>query len=408
MGPVTLFDKSFLQALSIDESVWFDNFFQALIAPVFYIETLSDLAKGNSKRASAETEVRFIASKFPERSGTPCVNYLDLCINDLLGNQVPMRGAIPIAGHEVKSSDGKIGFVHDRSPEADAFGRWEREEFLSIERLYAKEWRKKLNAINLNEISDSLKTIGINSKSFRNLAEVKTVADEVVNTRDRNSERLNLMNHFFNIPYQYRSEVFRRWADSGYPTLSNFAPYAAFVLNIELFFHLALAAHLISTQRNSNRTDIVYLFYLPFCKIFVSGDKLHRKCAPLFMRKDQEFIWGFDLKTDLKNINQYYEKMPEDVKKQGVMKFAVEPPIDGDFLITRIWKKYNLIHSDPIVLTEKQERDIGKKVIEETIGSATTIQGVYPPTPMDFISLKRSIKKCKGNWYQLPENYSVT
>lgn len=29
MGPIVLFDKSFLQALSVDEAVWFDHFFLA-------------------------------------------------------------------------------------------------------------------------------------------------------------------------------------------------------------------------------------------------------------------------------------------------------------------------------------------------------------------------------------------
>ena len=36
MGPITLFDKSFLQAISLDEAVWFDRF----VCPVFYVETL--------------------------------------------------------------------------------------------------------------------------------------------------------------------------------------------------------------------------------------------------------------------------------------------------------------------------------------------------------------------------------
>ncbi len=42
MGPITLFDKSFLQSLSIDESVWFDNFFYSVICPIFYVETLAE------------------------------------------------------------------------------------------------------------------------------------------------------------------------------------------------------------------------------------------------------------------------------------------------------------------------------------------------------------------------------
>jgi hypothetical protein len=45
LGPITLFDKSFLQALSTDESVWFDNFFYPVICPIFFVETMADLWK---------------------------------------------------------------------------------------------------------------------------------------------------------------------------------------------------------------------------------------------------------------------------------------------------------------------------------------------------------------------------
>jgi hypothetical protein len=45
MGPVALFDKSFLQSLSLDDAVWFDHFFAPVICPIFFVETLADLKK---------------------------------------------------------------------------------------------------------------------------------------------------------------------------------------------------------------------------------------------------------------------------------------------------------------------------------------------------------------------------
>ena len=41
MGPITIFDKSALQALNMDEAVWFDAFFLANVVPLFYVETLA-------------------------------------------------------------------------------------------------------------------------------------------------------------------------------------------------------------------------------------------------------------------------------------------------------------------------------------------------------------------------------
>src|SRR5258705_7856842 len=57
MGPITLFDKSFLQAISLDEAVWFDRFFMPVVCPVFYVETLGDLGKESSRLAACRTQV---------------------------------------------------------------------------------------------------------------------------------------------------------------------------------------------------------------------------------------------------------------------------------------------------------------------------------------------------------------
>ena len=45
MGPITLFDKSFLQMLNLDESSIFDALYSAVICPIFYTEVLADLSK---------------------------------------------------------------------------------------------------------------------------------------------------------------------------------------------------------------------------------------------------------------------------------------------------------------------------------------------------------------------------
>jgi hypothetical protein len=59
MGPITLFDKSFIQSLSLDEAVWFDKFFMPVVCPIFFVETLADLGKEESKRGSAESATMY-------------------------------------------------------------------------------------------------------------------------------------------------------------------------------------------------------------------------------------------------------------------------------------------------------------------------------------------------------------
>ena len=77
-----LFDKSFLQSLSVDESVWFDRHFAPVVCPVFYAETLADLAKEPTASGPAEKQVRTIAQKFPEMSGYPSASHLNMAVGD--------------------------------------------------------------------------------------------------------------------------------------------------------------------------------------------------------------------------------------------------------------------------------------------------------------------------------------
>ena len=71
MGPITLFDKSFLQSLNVDESVWFDHYYLANVCHLFYVETLADLEKAVRDGRTPEQEVGIIASKFPEECMVP-------------------------------------------------------------------------------------------------------------------------------------------------------------------------------------------------------------------------------------------------------------------------------------------------------------------------------------------------
>jgi hypothetical protein len=62
MGPITLFDKSFLQSLSLDEAVFFDHYFLSNICPLLFIETLADLDKGVREGRTPEEEVSIISA----------------------------------------------------------------------------------------------------------------------------------------------------------------------------------------------------------------------------------------------------------------------------------------------------------------------------------------------------------
>lgn len=406
MGPTTLFDKSFLQSLNIDESVWFDNFFYPVICPIFYVETLADLKKPDLDRAP-EDEVRIIADKFPEMHASPVVNHWDMVIGNLLGQDVPFTGQIPVAGSRLVESGERRGIIYEESPEAEAFRRWQSREFYTIEHEFASGWRANLESIDLNSVANVFQHFGISARNCKSLSEAKAIANAFVNGTGQLLEVAKLAFLFCGIPEECRQSILRRWLLFNCPPLRTYAPYAAYVLTVEIFFQISLSANLISSDRPSNRVDIAYLYYLPFCMVFVSSDRLHRQCAIPFLREDQSFIWGPDLKQSLSELDAHYSLLPEKVKADGLIQFAAYPPTEFESIVSQAWDK----HLRPWRENAKKHTkpDPNPDLVNElkNLRNAPSLQPDmvdFDPEDADVMSIRRMVQKKKGSWWQLPRD----
>ncbi|AQY72715.1 hypothetical protein B1772_01185 [Dehalococcoides mccartyi] len=408
MGPITLFDKSFLQSLNVDESVWFDHFFLTNVCPLFYVETMADLEKSPRKGRTEEDEVKIIADKFPQMHGMPCAHHTELCTANLLGRGVPMTGQIPLAGPaQLVKTDGKSGAVYEHSPEAEAFSRWQNGEFLEVERLYAKVWRSSLSPLDSKVVAREVRSLDIDAASCKTLEDAKCLAEGVVARRSKPAARMKLALMSLNIPTGLHGQILKRWMNTNHPPLAQYAPYATHILTVVLFYTIALAANLISNERPSSRVDVAYLFYLPFCMMFVSSDRLHEKCASLFMRSDQVFVWGPDLKSGLTELNNYYLKMPDSERGKGVYSFAGDPPEIGSGIVRRLWgqllPKWNK-HEE----TDVADRPVVGTTIEEIkrMASAPPLSPFevdFNPDDTERFIIKRRVARRKGSWYQVPK-----
>jgi hypothetical protein len=408
MGPSALFDKSFLQSLTADESVWFDHFFTAVVCPLFYVETLADLEKAVRADRTPEDEVGIIAGKFPEMGAMPCIHHATAALGELLGHPVPMTGQIPMSGGDARRDGDRTGFVFEPSSESQAFSRWRDRQFLELERGTAKRWREMLSSIDLRSAAEALKKDGRPVTPCKSLAEAKAVASALVDNPAKPHILMNLLLDILEIRPEHRRQVLERWSIAGYQRLRQYAPYCAHVATVEVFFRLALSASLISPGRPTNRVDVSYLYYLPFCNTFISSDRLHRSCAPLFIRDDQMFAWGPDLKSDLGRLNRHYLELPETTRDAGIMTFARSPPADTAPLVAQVWDhtrpgwRANVERPLP-PLSEEME----KKLVNELTGleqaRAIADEEVHESEHPSMI-VKRSYRRRKGSWYQVPKN----
>ena len=407
VGPITLFDKSFLQSLSVDEAVWFDNFFYPVVSPMFFIETVANLWKKPREGKTAEEEVGIIAAKTPELHGGPCYFHREMCIQDLLGNHVPLNGQIPMAGMRRVERDGKEGAIAEVSPEAKAFQRWQRGQFYEVERLYARKWREQVESIDLGAVERTMKQIGVNAKNCRTVDAALRYADDAILGLSKTAGRFDAALKVLEIPEQLRLHIKQQWKRRGKPPLHIFAPYATHILRVELFFRFALGANLVASTRPSHKVDIAYLFYLPFCTLFTSADKLHRQCAPLFMRSNQEFVWGPDLKNDLTALNDHFSALPTEVREQGIFKFANRLPEESRGLIWQLFERHAPGLLKPSAVIDPLKVDAGAhKKLRDSINAWEAAPTSQAKSPMssdrpEMMIIKRSVSRIRGSWLQI-------
>lgn len=261
----------------------------------------------------------------------------------------------------------------------------------------------------LDEIGTLFRRIGIGGESSRTLREAKDLADAAVGDASKSRDFIELALLFLGATLQQRNYIFERWSEAGSPPLAGYAPYASYVLSVEVFFQIALSAGLISRARPSNRVDIAYLFYLPFCMVFISSDNLHKRSAPLFLRANQEFVWGPDLKSDLARLNEYYSQLPDETREKGVLSFDSNPPTEGDFLVARLWDKYLRPWREGQLKVPKMNSEAQTKFVEEL--NQLTDASELPPEEVDFnvrdpdaLAVKRRVRKRKGSWWQVPKD----
>jgi hypothetical protein len=102
---------------------------------------------------------------------------------------------------------------------------------------------------------------------------------------------------------------------------------------VKMFFSVCLQNNIIGT-RATNLVDLEYLYYLPFCEVFVSGDDFHKKLVPHLLIERQQFVRGQDLKEDLARI----EELIPTLTGIDLHRSNKEPPRMEDVICYKLWK----------------------------------------------------------------------
>jgi hypothetical protein len=412
MGPITIFDKSTLQSLSMDESVWLDAFFTVNVVPLFYVETLADLDKNVAEGKSPEDLVGMLAAKTPPNA-VPNVHHRSLISAELAaGWAVPMDGRVPLAGGDVmRGPEGETGVHFSEFAETVALDRWKSHQFLEIEREIAQQWRAELVRADFSRTIGMVRNILPTGARIRDLETLRDGIEKFCDTAEREVVALAL--NTVGVPDRAAEAVLGRWEAAGRPTLEAFAPYTTHVFKVDLLYYLGIDRGLIAAERASNRVDMAYLYYLPFSMLFTSGDNLHRRTAPLFLRPDQSFAEAHAFKSALRELDDYFGGFPAEVKELGVMVFANYPPPALDNLVVQLWDKHMRPNWRDDYETPEQvlarwnaqhevaggEADFQRRVDQAQPVENEALKGGEP----DYVVIRRQVPIRKGKWRLLPE-----
>jgi hypothetical protein len=289
----------------------------------------------------------------------------------------------------------------------EALQRWQDRSFLEVERLYARQWRAQLAHWDPNR-GKEFRAVIRNEARVKSLAQAKEVADRLLSgDSGQRYTVLKAVCEMFEASPEARQVIIGRWKDEGGSRLSEFAPYTSHVVRVEFFLQLAVQSGLISSERASNKVDMAYLFYLPFCMAFVSDDGLHMRTVPLFLNDQQMFIPGDQLKADLAKLNLHYSALSPEVLEKGIYSFAPHPPLNDDFLTTRLWDKF--MRRDWRERTSRPPKRSAESEakLRDELQKMDSAKDVEPGETFDsdsaqFLTIARRVPVRKGKWTIVP------
>jgi hypothetical protein len=380
MGPIILCDKSSLQALGPKELNNLRRYFFTNVPPVLLVEIIGDLKKP-TETAMGEKQVKSLARKLVPACCMVNLDFRVLLQSELEGQPIPMdRRPVVAPNYWAWGPGGEVGSMIEEQPEAVALMRWQEGRFRDAEMLLAHAWRAMTKSIDLEAMRNGLRAHYSPQIRLQSLDVVRDHVDSLLATNNVRT-LLAWFLRDIEVPVVFIQPTIERFLTSGSGPLAIRAPLTFHCLRVALLFHFALAFGLIGT-RSTNRVDMEYLFYTPFCNVFSSGDTLHRQFAPLVLADDQMFVERDELRADLAQLaakvsNLSWEKQQEDLRRIG-------PPADENSVTHRIWTRFmkpGYASRKRLTLTPDQEKRLVEEAMRRVKGAPVEAPADKGPLP---------------------------
>lgn len=306
------------------------RYFYTNITPVLLKEILADTQLDRNDMDRCRTLVANLARKVIPTDAITNLDYRTLCIADLMGGKIKMdRRPIVGGGQSVTTTEGRTGAFVGVQPENEAVLRWRHGEFSERDLEFGMKWRKAIGDANLEVEKRKLPKLSV---PIKNLLQLKEFVDTLLNDADSQAALLERLMELLRLEAYIREWARSRWRNGGFGHIRDFAPYACHCLRVQLLFLFGMSSGQLGTK-NSNIVDVEYLYYVPFCQIFSSGDKFLGRLASLVLGDDQSFVGLADLRQALDDV-----AARRDVAQTADERATIGP--DENSLIQALWKRH--------------------------------------------------------------------
>ncbi|NTX41464.1 hypothetical protein HUA78_44250 [Myxococcus sp. CA033] len=339
MGPITILDKSAFQSFSHREHRYFVRYFLENVTPVLVQEVTADLSKAAKDGKPSEEKVVELARKFHGSGTSANENYRSLCMSSLMGVDVPMDGRIPVDnGTLLRNEDGSTGMFIDMSFFNHLIMKLAANQADEHDRAFARRWREATSNFSLQGLTKYLSSRHIILPKSANTDEIKLSVDTMLAKSSLQHIWLEAILLLLKVDPSQATQVRVRWSHEE-TFMKAFAPFAYHCLRALLMLFVASRdAHV--KAKPTDLVDLQYLYYLPFCYVFSSDDKVHRILAPLLIRPDQTFVRAPELKSALRELAGYFDARTEQERTWISYALGSHPPPLPNNLVSQLWRKH--------------------------------------------------------------------
>jgi len=338
-----LFDKSAIQALGDKIVSPLARYFSFVDCPILRLEVLADLAKEPSQRnrdATPESVVAGLAKRVRQISHFSIPHHARLLRTNLFGHEVPFNGQIPRYDIQVfDTPEGGKGAFLDQTPESSELLAWGDKSFSEKERELAKLWRAEKQHVDIPRLKAFLRRLGY--PRFKSPEDMIDWVDINLDDPKAQIQHIRRAAALFGLTNLEIARVEAIWRVSGSPMFKERFRYAHYVYRVTISFLCAIHSELIPSGGGAKpHLDLEYLYYLPFCMVFCSDDRVHRILGPIVSPSDKMLITSNDLRTASIELTSFLESLEADARKELLSDLNGYPPEIEGSLILRAWKQF--------------------------------------------------------------------